>query len=584
MLSVASKAAITAGELLRGVFFDHDRAADAVENADIAAEDLIYEALCHEFPTMGFRMEERPERNQEAAPGCEYTWLIDPHDGTTAAKSGWRGASVSIGCIKGDRPVLGVVYAYAYPDNSGDLIAWAEGCGPLKRNGSELRRNGARRPLLLVSKHADRFGDLYSKTFQPSPYECLPGVAYRLARVAAADGQCAISLHGPRDFDCLGGHALLIGSGADLFDSNGKPIRYSASTAERYGACFGGQAAVAKQIYQADWQKLRSPTRVATPLVEPRADRLLRDNGLLTRGRGALIGLLATDHANARHSSQLAGEGKPQSTFTACGEMSLSLARSILAAGGYSADAAASAYQRWLTVTTNPVTDSTRYAIRKGYGSAAAVQRHADPNSQDHTALMRCVPIALLGVGQAPEDTARWLQLDARLTHSSAHCLESCRLYGQLLSGIVEQGLCAKAASQYAEHLLEGTGFSRELKTAVQCGLKKEADPWNRVEGHALASLQVALSHLKQGLKLEAVLKGTPASDMHSAAALPLYGALYGAIHGFSSVPTWARETILTQRARNTPSAAPLWEPSLSAVDALIIAEQLTSIVNKQEA
>ena len=64
MLSVASKAAITAGELLRGVFFDHDRAADAVENADIAAEDLIYEALCREFPTMGFRMEERPERNQ----------------------------------------------------------------------------------------------------------------------------------------------------------------------------------------------------------------------------------------------------------------------------------------------------------------------------------------------------------------------------------------------------------------------------------------------------------------------------------------------------------------------------------------
>ena len=48
---------------------------------------------------------------------------------------GFRGSAVSIGLVRDGVPVLGVVYAFAYPDDHGDLLAWAEGCGPLTRNG-----------------------------------------------------------------------------------------------------------------------------------------------------------------------------------------------------------------------------------------------------------------------------------------------------------------------------------------------------------------------------------------------------------------------------------------------------------------
>ena len=34
--------------------------------------------------------------------------------------------------------MLGVVFAFAYPDDDGDFFAWAEGCGPLRRNGREV--------------------------------------------------------------------------------------------------------------------------------------------------------------------------------------------------------------------------------------------------------------------------------------------------------------------------------------------------------------------------------------------------------------------------------------------------------------
>ena len=62
-------------------------------------------------------------------------WLVDPNDGTRDYLVGRRGSAVSIGLLRDRRPVLGVVFAFGYPDDDGDLFAWAEGCGPVTRNG-----------------------------------------------------------------------------------------------------------------------------------------------------------------------------------------------------------------------------------------------------------------------------------------------------------------------------------------------------------------------------------------------------------------------------------------------------------------
>jgi ADP-ribosyl-[dinitrogen reductase] hydrolase len=86
------------------------------------------------FPASGFHGEENAAHRVPAGPD-EPLWLVDPHDGTSATHDRVRGAAVSIALMWRDRPVLGVVYSFACPDDRGDLFAWAEGCGPLRRNG-----------------------------------------------------------------------------------------------------------------------------------------------------------------------------------------------------------------------------------------------------------------------------------------------------------------------------------------------------------------------------------------------------------------------------------------------------------------
>jgi len=125
-LSVAIEAAKEAGALLRADFYrpggprGHGDHADADEEA----ERLIRARLLDAFPFN--YLGEELQRTDRGDP--HHQWLVDPNDGTSAYLKGWRGSAVSIGLLRDGVPVLGVVYAYCFPDDRGDLIAWAEGC------------------------------------------------------------------------------------------------------------------------------------------------------------------------------------------------------------------------------------------------------------------------------------------------------------------------------------------------------------------------------------------------------------------------------------------------------------------------
>src|SRR5262249_5449979 len=162
----------------------------------------------------------------------------DPNDGTRAFLKGWRGPAVSIGALRDGVPILGVVYAYAWPDSgAGDLIAWAEGC-PLTRNGlpvalpdfASATLSGVHPtlpPVVFVSQSADRKPELNAQRVQPARYVGLPSVAYRIARVAVGDGLASVCLSGPVGWDYAAGHALLRGAGGVLVDERGREITYT---------------------------------------------------------------------------------------------------------------------------------------------------------------------------------------------------------------------------------------------------------------------------------------------------------------------------------------------------------------------
>src|SRR5262245_32022145 len=58
-------------------------------------------------------------------PGVDpsHLWLVDPNDGTFHYNQGARGSAVGIAALRDCVPILGVVYAFAFPDHDGDLFA-----------------------------------------------------------------------------------------------------------------------------------------------------------------------------------------------------------------------------------------------------------------------------------------------------------------------------------------------------------------------------------------------------------------------------------------------------------------------------
>jgi fructose-1,6-bisphosphatase/inositol monophosphatase family enzyme len=314
-LALAERVALEAGAFLRAQMYGlstlsqvlQPHTAEVKSDADREAEDLIREGLCEAFPLWGFRAEEAPELNR--SPQGEHTelWLVDPNDGTSAFLKGERGASVSIALIRGGVPVLGVIFAYAAPNDHGDLFTWAKGCGPLRRNQVEITPKWSQnwtRAIFFVSNQADEIAETYKECLTrggegegegedrgSARYRVAPGIAYRLALCAAGEGDGALSIAGPRDFDYAAGHALLIGAGGDLIDERGRAVTYQYHHPTRLGFAFGGELTLIKRLVEIDWRPLFIAQRQRElPFSRPSPSKLCGDPDLLERAQGAWWG------------------------------------------------------------------------------------------------------------------------------------------------------------------------------------------------------------------------------------------------------------------------------------------------------
>jgi myo-inositol-1(or 4)-monophosphatase len=191
--------------------------------------------------------------NTRHDPDASWCWVVDPHDGTRDFLRGLRGSSVSVALLRHGVPVLGVVHAPMPPDCPPDLIAWAEGSGPLRRNGQALTRPLQDLPLhpgarVLLSSSAARRPTTSAALVAPAQFVAMTSIAYRLARVAAGDAVATLTLHGAQSWDIAAGHALLRGAGGILLDDAAQPIRYAADGIGAVRACFGGTPKAAREL------------------------------------------------------------------------------------------------------------------------------------------------------------------------------------------------------------------------------------------------------------------------------------------------------------------------------------------------
>jgi ADP-ribosyl-[dinitrogen reductase] hydrolase len=604
-LQHAVAAAQSAGEMVRECFHRGE-----AQKADRSADERIYAILSRAFPEFGYLGEELGLVST-SGDGL-HLWAVDPQDGTTAASKGFRGASVSIALLRSGRPVLGVVYAYSAPDSGGDLFFWAEGMHSVRRNNIRVVRTWLNKPdsgcTALISQDADRKAEANATILYPMRYRTVPGIAYRLALVAAGEGDLAVSLNSPTGWDIAGGHALLIGSAGDVFDRHGEVVTYDlAGKPQRsdLSVCFGGTTAIISQYRERPWRTLlgSGAGSAAKSLSFLSPGKVVADPSLLDRAQGSLLGQFAgdalgslvefsgPDEIGKRYPSgplnledggywnTIAGQPTDDS------ELALSLARSILKCGGYDHEEAAAAYASWKASgpfdcggTTATALGAAVMAMKNGGQSVAqAAMRTANSNSQANGALMRISPLATFGHAMNATALMEVARQDARLTHPNRVCQDANAIFAATVARAIQSGSDPQKTYEYALTLTSNNELSIAVVERLQAAAASPPTEFtNSKSGCVLVAFQNAFYQLLHTSSPEEGIVNTVRAGGDTDTNAAIAGVLLGAVHGRQNIPSqWISRILACRPIQGLANVHRPRPPEYWPVDALSLAENL---------
>lgn len=123
MLKIAKQAALEAGKIVKKYYQSevtlHHKGhyANFATPADLESEKKILEIVTKNFPHHNIIAEESGQQDK----GSQYSWAIDPIDGTIPFVDGIPTFGVSIGILKNSKPIIGVIYMVAT-----DELYWAQ--------------------------------------------------------------------------------------------------------------------------------------------------------------------------------------------------------------------------------------------------------------------------------------------------------------------------------------------------------------------------------------------------------------------------------------------------------------------------
>jgi ADP-ribosyl-[dinitrogen reductase] hydrolase len=518
------------------------------------------------------------ESGIQAAAGNGFCWVVDPHDGTRAFLEGRRGSAVSVALLRQGTPVLGVVHAPLSPDRGSDLIAWAEGA-PITRNGvpvtTDLTHRRLTRSDIVFLNHGAGQRPVWNATrCAPARFMPLPSIAYRLARVAAGDGIATVTLRPVNAHDIAAGHALLRAAGGILVTEAGTPVTYTQDGSSRPSACFGGAPDAVHELRRRTWsgatESRREPRQA---LAWPRPAESL----LLDRAFGCMLGQVIGDSLGSqvefRTQAQIARAhpdgvrdlndspvwdtlaGQP----TDDSELALALARAIVTAGAYDAEAVATAYAAWYGSPpfdcggTTATAFSAAAAARRS--KAAAAQAAANQASQANGSLMRIAPVGIIAA--TPAAAARLAAVDSTLSHPHPVCQAACAAFAAAISAALNG---ADRPAMLATALATATawGVAPVIETLRRAAAGTNAPDFQTQMGWVLIALQNAFFHLAAGTPVEAALIQTVGQGGDTDTNGAIAGALLGAADGRTALPQrWIGQVLTCRPDRGLHPARP---------------------------
>jgi ADP-ribosyl-[dinitrogen reductase] hydrolase len=582
-LAVAVQAALEAGEILRRDFHRSGGPRGHLDKAeaDTEAERAIRARLEGAFPGWGYLGEETGRTDREAgAP----RWLVDPNDGTRDYLKGRRGSAVSIGLLREGRPALGVVFAFGYPDDRGDLFTWAEGEGTLMRNGQPIEAlvPTTLGPLdvVLVSANGDRDPETNFRCIAPARYRAVPSIAHRLALVAAGEAAAAISLFSPGAWDYAAGQALLRAAGGRLVDQDGREVGYAADGSSKCVRAFGAAPGVAERLARERWDFRSGSAGESAVFARLRPGEAVADSPLLARAQGCLLGQVAGDNLgglvefwsapevdrlypngprrleDGGHWNILAGQATDDS------EMALALARAILSGSGFDASGVLAGYRAWR--------ESGPFDM--GATVSAALSGCPKPESQANGSLMRASPLGLLA--SSVEEAASLARSDNALTHPHPVCGDATATFVVALRHAVRQGGGARAAFDVARGWARSAGAEPAVQAALDAAEERPPICDGESQGWVLIALQNAFYELLHAPSVEEAVVASVRRGGDTDTNAAIAGALVGSVYGAPSVPAQWRHMILSCRPHPMRAAHP--RPMASwPVDVLELAERL---------
>lgn len=231
-LKIAKKAALEAGDFIFSLFgknivltLKNGDSSNLVTKADLGAEEIIVKLIKKNFPNHNIIAEESDKIDQSS----NFTWIIDPLDGSTSFASGVPNFAVSIGLLKDGNPFLGVVNWISQKE-----LYWAEKGKGAYLNGKKISVRKTKKledgvmgfSVGTRGRREEKLKTYILPLFSKVRYPYILGsIAIDLALTSKGTFDGAVGQGFIWDF--IGGAAIILEAGGKVTDMEGKEPDWS---------------------------------------------------------------------------------------------------------------------------------------------------------------------------------------------------------------------------------------------------------------------------------------------------------------------------------------------------------------------
>lgn len=199
-----------------------------VTDADIAAEEIIFNGLKKVTPDIPVVGEEHVAEGGVPSLTGRYFWLVDPIDGTKEFIKKNGEFTINIGLIDGDTPIFGAVYAPAadelYFTQSPKQAFGIQNGKTFLMKTRAIPRKGY---TIMVSRSHFREKEAERLIGKRRVAEFVTrGSSLKFCEVAAGRADLYPCTHPTHEWDTAAAHAILNAAGGVVVDEAGQPLLY----------------------------------------------------------------------------------------------------------------------------------------------------------------------------------------------------------------------------------------------------------------------------------------------------------------------------------------------------------------------